>query len=46
MQDQFIRLQQGTKFVIKYVVDFLRLSQFAPYMVTDEKKQLKDFNKD
>ena len=43
MEDQFIRLQQGTRTVDEYVADFLRFSRFAPYMVTDEEKQAEIF---
>ena len=38
MEEEFIRLQQQNQFVNEYAVEFLRLSRFAPYMVTDEEK--------
>ena len=38
MEEQFIRLQQWNRSVDEYATEFLRLSRFAPYMVTDEEK--------
>jgi len=43
MEEQFIRLQQGNKSVDEYAAEFLRLSRFAPYMVTDEEKRASRF---
>ena len=39
MKEQFIRLQQKNWTVDEYVVEFMRLSRFAPYMVVDEEDQ-------
>jgi len=36
MKEQLIRLQQKNRTAGEYAMEFLRLSQFAPYMVTDE----------
>jgi len=38
MEKKFIRLQQWNKYVDEYVVEFLRLSRFAPYLMEDEEK--------
>ena len=46
MEEQFIRLQQRDKSVDEYAIEFLRLSRFAPYMISDEEKRAKNFNKD
>jgi len=43
MEEQFIRLQQWNKSVDEYAAEFLRLSRFAPYMVTDEEKRASRF---
>ena len=43
MEEQFIRLQQGNRSVDEYAAEFLRLSRFAPYMVTDEEKRASRF---
>ena len=43
MEEQFIRLRQGSKSVDEYAAEFLRLSRFAPYMVTDEEKRASRF---
>ena len=43
MEDQFIRLQQGNWSVDEYTADFLRLSQFATYMVTNEEERAERF---
>ena len=43
MDEQFIRLQQKDKSVDEYVAEFLRLSMFAPYMVSDEEKRADRF---
>jgi len=43
MEEQFIRLRQGNKSVDEYAAEFLRLSRFAPYMVTDEEKRANRF---
>jgi len=45
MEEQFIGLKQGNKSVDEYAADFLRLSRFAPYMVTDEEKRANRFQK-
>jgi len=45
MEEQFIGLKQGNKSVDEYAADFLRLSRFAPYMVTDEEKRASRFQK-
>ena len=43
MGKQFIRLQQKNQTVDGYAAVFLRLSQFAPYMVADEKNWASKF---
>ena len=43
MEERFIRLQQLNRSVNEYAAEFLRLSQFAPYMVTDEEKRASKF---
>jgi len=43
MEEQFIRLQQWNKSVDEYAAEFLRLSRFAPYMITDEEKRASRF---
>ena len=43
MEEQFIRLQQLNRSVDEYAAEFLRLSQFAPYMVSDEEKRASRF---
>ena len=43
MEEQFIRLQQWNRLLDKYAAEFLRLSRFAPYMVTDEEKRASKF---
>jgi len=43
MEEQFIRLQQRNRSVDEYAAEFLRLSRFAPYMVTDEEKRASRF---
>ena len=43
MEKQFIKLHQWNRTVDKYATEFLRLSQFAPYIVTLEKKQASRF---
>jgi len=42
MEEQFIRLQQWNRSVDEYAAEFLRLSRFAPYMMSDEEKQVSD----
>ena len=39
MEEQFIRLQQRNRSVDEYGTEFLRLSRFAPYMLTDKEKR-------
>jgi len=34
MKEQFIRLQQWNRPLDEYAAEFLRLSRFAPYMVS------------
>ena len=36
MEQQFINLQQGSRSIDEYAAKFLRLSQFAPYMMVEE----------
>ena len=43
MEEQFIRLQQLNRSVDEYAAEFLRLSRFAPYIVSDEGKQASRF---
>jgi len=43
MEEQFIRLQQRNRSVDEYAAEFLRLSRFAPYMVSDEEKRASRF---
>ena len=43
MEEQFIRLHQRNRSVDEYAAEFLRLSRFAPYMVTDEEKRASRF---
>ena len=43
MEEQFIRLQQLNRSVDEYAAEFLRLSRFASYMVTDEEKRASKF---
>jgi len=43
MEEQFIRLRQRNKSVDEYAAEFLRLSRFAPYMITDEEKRASRF---
>ena len=43
MEEQFIRLQQLNQSVDEYAAEFLRLSRFAPYMVSDEEKRASRF---
>jgi len=43
MEEQFIGLQQLNQSVDEYVTEFLRLSRFVPYMVTDEEKRASMF---
>jgi len=43
MEEQFIRLQQWNRSVDEYAAEFLRLSRFAPYMITDEEKRASRF---
>ena len=43
MEDQFIRLQQRDQTVDEYAAEFLRLSRFAPYMVTNEETRARRF---
>jgi len=43
MEEQFIRLRQGSRSVDEYAAEFLRLSRFAPYMVADEEKRASRF---
>ena len=43
MEKQFIRLQQWNRSVDEYAAEFLRLSRFAPYMVSDEEKRASRF---
>ena len=43
MEEQFIRLQQLNRSVDEYAAEFLRLSRFAPYMVSDEEKRASRF---
>ena len=43
MEEQFIRLQQRNRSVDEYAAEFLRLSRFAPYMVSDEEKRASIF---
>ena len=43
MEEQFIRLQQGNRSVDEYATEFLRLSRFTPYMVTDKEKRASRF---
>ena len=39
IEEQFIRRQHWNRSVDEYAAEFLRLSQFAPYMVSDEEKR-------
>jgi len=43
MEQQFINQRQGSRTVDEYVAEFLKLSQFAPYMVADEEDQASQF---
>ena len=43
MEEQFIRLQQSNRTVDEYVVEFLRLSWFAPFLVSDEENRAERF---
>ena len=43
MKEYFIRLQQGNWTVDRYAAEFLRLSQFMPYVVSDEENQAERF---
>ena len=43
MEEQFIRLQQRNRTVDEYAAEFLRLSQFTPYMMADEENQANRF---
>ena len=43
MEEQFIRLQQWNRSVDEYAAEFLRLSRFAPYIVTDKEKRASRF---
>jgi len=46
MEQQFINLRQGSRMVDEYTSEFLRLSQFAPYMVADEEDRANRFQQD
>ena len=41
---KFIRLQQRNWTADEYAVEFLKLSQFAPYMVADEENRTNRFH--
>ena len=41
--EQFFKLQQGSKMVDEYVVEFLRLSRFAPKFVAEEADRAERF---
>jgi len=43
MEEQFIRLQQEDRTADEYTAEFLRLSRFALYMVTDEENRTSRF---
>jgi len=43
MEQQFINLRQESRTVDKYAAKFLRLSQFAPYMVAKDEDQANQF---
>ena len=43
MEEQPIKLQQLNQYVDEYAAKFLRLSRFAPYMVSDEEKRASRF---
>ena len=43
MDEQFIKLQQKDRTVDGYTAEFIRLSRFAPYMVTDEENRASRF---
>ena len=43
MEEQVIRLHQWNRSVDESVTEFLRVSRFAPYMVTDEEKRASRF---
>ena len=43
MEEYFIRLQQKNQIVDEYAIEFLRLSQFALYMVSDEENRAERF---
>ena len=46
IEEQFIKLQQWNRSVDEYAAKFLRLSQFAPFMMADEEKRARGFSKD
>ena len=43
MEEQFNRLQQRNRSMNEYAAELLRLSKFAPYMVTNEEKRASEF---
>ena len=43
MAEQFMKLQQWNKIVDEYAVEFLRLSRFAPKLVSDEADRAERF---
>ena len=43
MEQQFINLRQQGRIVDEYATEFLRLSQFAPYMVAEEEDRAYQF---
>ena len=46
MEEQFIILQQRDQILDEYAAEFLRLSQFAQYMVADEENRASRFQQD
>ena len=43
MEKQFFKLQQLNQSIDKYAAEFLRLSRFAPYMMSEEEKRASRF---
>ena len=43
IEEQLIRLQLRDQMVDEYAAEFLRLSRFAPYMVTNEETRARRF---